>query len=897
MTELLCPACGQGYSEFDSLCPACGAPLPPPSLEDLTLPGGPAFQAFQTAPPESRSDPLLGQQVSHFRVQRLLGRGGMGVVYQAVDLELGRGVALKFLAQTSHNPRDEVRFRREAQATAALDHPNIGTIYEVGEHEGRRFIAMAYYDGETLAARLARQPENRLPTLEAASLAGQLASALAAAHAAGVVHRDLKPENVMITRDGRVKLLDFGLAKWAEAPTVTEQGVVVGTAAYMAPEQLRGNESGIAGDLWAFGVVLYQMLAGERPFGGERKGMVHAILFEDAPALRGLRPDVPEALERIATRCLAKEPGDRYPKASAILAELTAAGLWDSGSSGAALTAPALWTRRRRRWLGLAAALLLLAAGAAGFLLTRRPRPPVYVAVLRPEVSGSLLPDDSAQVKLNLQAALLRAVAALDGLAALDTAQINAVHGSPAAVARAVAAGEVVASQADCAGDLCQVSLRRLDGTDGRLLWSGALRLPSSDPRLFANAVAASLRQGYADRELRVPRLELEIDEGDYRTFLALRQRLADPRVYDELLSQLGELRKRAPAFLEAQVLEAKLAGRLYLDSGEQRYLDRGLAVARQTHELAPDDPRPLENLFSLNLDSGRLDQAEEILEKMEEIDPAGSLLRRGQLAERRGHAGEALKLMAGAARLQPSWRTLLTVANAEYRQGRLDDARRHLEELLDRSPGNLEGLKTLAQIELLRDPERAVALLREAVKSDPETGSLTNLGVNLLLLRRYGEAEASLRQALARQPDDPSAALNLADCLSLLGRPAEARRLYANIAETASRRATPGDWSMLAIRAQALAHLGETEKALETIQQALRLTPDNGQLAYEAALVYTLVGDRGSALLLARQAAAHKVDPHWFALPFFDPLRNEPAFQALSHTPPSPGRIDPKQD
>ncbi len=487
----------------------------------------------------------------------------------------------------------------------------------------------------------------------------------------------------------------------------------------------------------------------------------------------------------------------------------------------------------------------------------------------------------------NLQIALLRAVASLDGLAALDTVQVNAVQGAPAQIARAVAAGEVVASQADCAGDFCQVSLRRLDGADGRVLWSGALRLPTSDPRLFANAVSASLRQGYADRELRVPRLELEIDEKDYRTFLALRQRLADPTAYDDLLSRLGELRQRAPEFLDAQVLEAKLAWRLYLDTGEDRYLERGLTVAQQAHGLAPDDPRPLETLFSLNLDSGRLDQAEETLEKMEEIDPAGSLLRRGQLAERRGHPEEALKLMAGAARLQPSWRTLLTVANAEYRQGRLDDARRHLEELLERSPGNLEGLRTLAQIELLRNPERAVALLREAVKSDTGPGSLTNLGVNLLLLRRYGEAEASLRQALTLQPDDPSAALNLADCLTLLGRTKEARRLYTNVVETATHRTTPGDWSMLAVKAQALAHLGAEEQALETIQQALRLTPDNGQLAYEAAIVYTLVGDRSSALFHARQAAERKVDAQWFTLPFFDPLRSEPSFQALTRMAP----------
>jgi Flp pilus assembly protein TadD len=238
---------------------------------------------------------------------------------------------------------------------------------------------------------------------------------------------------------------------------------------------------------------------------------------------------------------------------------------------------------------------------------------------------------------------------------------------------------------------------------------------------------------------------------------------------------------------------------------------------------------------------------------------------------------------MRAAVRLQPSWPNLFTLANAEYRQSQLSEARRHTEELLARSPGNVEGLKMLAQIELLRNPERAVSLLREAAKSDPGAGSLTNLGTGLLLLRRYGEAEAALRQALALRPGDPSAALNLADCLSLLGRPLEARKLYAGIVESPSRRTTPGDWTLLSIQAQAFAHLGKSEESLAAIQQALRLTPDNGQLSLEAAIVYVLLGDRSSALYHARQAAARKIDPNWFALPFFDPLRNEPAFQALT--------------
>jgi tetratricopeptide (TPR) repeat protein len=332
--------------------------------------------------------------------------------------------------------------------------------------------------------------------------------------------------------------------------------------------------------------------------------------------------------------------------------------------------------------------------------------------------------------------------------------------------------------------------------------------------------------------------------------------------------------------------LEARVAWRLYLDTGEDHYVEHGLAVAAKALELAPADSRPLEILFSLNLDSGRLDRAEDILAKIEEVDPAGSLMKRGRLAERQGRPKEALELMAAAVRLQPSWQSLLTVANAEYRQGQLDAARQHLEQLLERSPGNIEGLRTLGQIELLRRPDRAVALLREAARNDPGAASLTNLGVSLLLLRRYGEAERSLRQALVLEPDDPSAGLNLADCLTLLERKQEARQLYLQVATAAERRATPGDWHLLGVRAQALAHLGETVKAVEAIQKALRLTPDNTQLAYDAAVVYVLVGDRSSALFHARQAASHGFDAYWFALPFFDPIRREPAFQSLSTSP-----------
>jgi serine/threonine-protein kinase len=883
MQELLCPSCGKKSSEFDSRCVACGAALPISSFATLFDGPPPRAAAGSTLPAE---EPVAVGQISQYKLIRPLGRGGMGVVYLARDVELGRDVALKFLRhRRDARPTDEVRFRREAQAAASLDHPNIGTIYEVGEHEGMRFLAMAYYDGTTLARLLAGRPDGRLPVAEAASIASQLASALAAAHAAGIVHRDLKPENVMVLPDGRVKLLDFGIARWVDSAGVTEEGMVVGTAAYMAPEQLEGLRVTTAADVWALGMVLYEMLAGRRPFGGEREGMVHAILYEKPLPLREAVADVPAVLETIVARCLAKEPGER-PSAAAVAAELQASGLWSGSGSGVAV--PPSRRRFRRSWAiaGIAgAAVVLLILAVSAWRLTRKPAPTVYVAVLKPEIAGSLSPEDQTRITANLQAALLRTVAALDGLAALDINKVNAVKGPPAAVARAAAAGEVIASRADCAGDLCHVSLQRLDGRDGRVLWTEALEVPSSRPRLFADAVASSLRQGYGDRKLRVPRLELEIQEKDYQTFLDLKRRIDQEGASDEVLALLEELRTRAPSFVEAYVLEAGVARRRYTDTGESRYLTRGLAAVEDAIRIAPGDPRPLDSRFQLEVAAGHLDEAEATLARLEEIDPAGSLLRQGRLAESRGRPAEGLELMRTAVRLQPSWPNLLTLANAEYRQSRFDDARRHAEDLLARSPGNVDGLMMLAQIELLRNPEHAVALLREAAKKDHGFGPLTNLGVDLLLLRRYGEAEANLRQALALEPDDPSAALNLADCLTLMGRKAEARELYASVVQSSSR-PTPGDWNRLAVQAQAFAHLGESEKSIAAIQQALRLTPDNGLLSVEAAVVYVVIGDRGSALYHARQAAAKKVDANWFALPFFDPLRNEPAFQALIRPP-----------
>ena len=260
-------------------------------------------------------DPLLGSLVSHYRILEQIGVGGMGVVYLAEDERLHRKVALKFIVpEAAGAAAAQHRLLREAQAASALDHPNIATVYEVGDFGDQLFIAMAYYQGETLRQRIERGP---LTIADATSIALHIADGLETAHAQGIVHRDLKPANVIITSSGQVKILDFGLAKveMATADTtagMTRTGTTVGTLFYMSPEQARGEHVDQRADIWAFGAMLFEMYTGRQPFRGTSAAAVLMSLATDTPApLRSLRPDAPPEVARLVERALVKEPSAR----------------------------------------------------------------------------------------------------------------------------------------------------------------------------------------------------------------------------------------------------------------------------------------------------------------------------------------------------------------------------------------------------------------------------------------------------------------------------------------------------------------------------------------------------------------------------------------------------------
>lgn len=489
-----------------------------------------------------------------------------------------------------------------------------------------------------------------------------------------------------------------------------------------------------------------------------------------------------------------------------------------------------------------------------------------------------------------MRAAVLAELSARPQLAALSADDEGFDATSPRAVASALAADELLTTRLDCQAAMCRATLTRVEGRDGRVRWLDSFEIPLADPLLAARAVTSSLRHGYAEHAPASPSaLADSVRAEDYEAYLRLflrQQRREAGAEAEPVLEELSAIRRRSPRFVEAYLLEAQLLGLRFFEGRDRGDLERALARASEARTLAPRDPRPLMALLELAIPAERLDEAEEVLRALEVLAPGQTtvMVRRALYLERRGARAEALARLRRAARLRPSWPTLLDLANLEQRLGELAAARRTLDELLERFPGHVKGLTMLAQLELLSgSAARAAQLYEELVRRSPGFAELSNLGLAEMLLGRYVRAADSLRRAAELAPRSAAARLNLADAEALAGRADEARAGYEQAQALAEADPAPDFWQTATIRAQALAHLGRRGAARAALARALADQPENPQVAFEGALVLALIGDLDEARRLRARALGAGVEARWFELPWFAALGAAPSLTAAA--------------
>jgi eukaryotic-like serine/threonine-protein kinase len=908
-----CPHCSTANPDFAVSCKECSTPLL--SLNDSDS------ETIQMVDPAAIT---LGSDFgTRYRIESLLGQGGMGRVYKAYDKDLDRTVAIKVVREGAIGQADALkRFKQELVLASKISHKNILRIHDMGEVGGVRFISMAYIDGKDLQHIIRENP--KMPLDRVLKFSQQIAEALAAAHAEGVVHRDLKPQNLLIGNDDQVFVCDFGLAKSFEESAIgmTRTGAFLGTPRYMSPEQVEGKPADQRADLYAFGLILYEMVTGDVPFTGESTLKVMYQRIQEKPKNPKLiNPALPNWLVRIIMRCLEKDPADRYQSAYEILADLQGAktasssGVSRSGvsRSGASIQIQLPeFASRRWVWVTSAAVTLVLLVGA-GFLVrhliaTRGAGggasavsgiPPIskgrFVAVLPIQVLG-----DSSQigyVAQGVEEALSTKLFQLKDVrvTSSDEADKQDQKQPLTKIARNLGVNYLVQGTLQGSGDRIRVTMRLQDALHDKRIWSKEFDGVSSDlftleDQIYSEIVAA-LDVSLTSDEVASAKTRPTENGAAYDYYVRGRNSLRghDSKSIQAALDYFEQALKADPKFALAFTGVADASLRMYDSKKDNFWTQKALTAAQEAAQINDKLPEVHSALGSAYIATGKYAEAITELKRAISLAPSSdeAYRRLGAAFLASGDYPHAIEAFQKAVDLNSYfWVNQNALGNVYFQSGDYPKALQLFTQVTVLAPDIETGFENVGNVYAQQGKyQEAVPYFQQALQIEPYYTTYSNLGTAYFFLKQYSQAAEMFEKAVELNPNDTSMLVNLGDAYRGAGQKDKARATYQQAVSLGYKEllTNPQNSDVMDQIALSYANLGEAQQASTFIKKARAIDKTNVGYIYDEAKIYTFLGQTKEALK-ALQDALEKHYPAESAAADsdLDRLRSDPAFNDL---------------